>query len=243
MNQYVRDYRNKVLDEDLIKVKEEQGRWQSVISSLELSIEAQFNLILQFQALITNLDHLINTLGDILGPSFIERIKAQIHLSQDTISRIELDISDARLHQNTAKLINSELQVFVDDLEKLKKKDVDDGLIFIFVNEKGERINKMNISIDKNGFVKIDSITDKAGNPAKVDGVPQWKTEGDDIALLSPSEDGMILKVDAKGPLGQAKLFCEVDADLGEGVKTLKSNELELIAEAGEASEVKISEA
>ncbi len=62
------------------------------------------------------------------------------------------------------------------------------------------------------------AITDKKGNPAKVDGVPVWQVDNPNVLALTPAADGMSCLVAAVGPLGTAKVSMTADADLGAGI-------------------------
>lgn len=61
-------------------------------------------------------------------------------------------------------------------------------------------------------------ITDKKGNPAKVDGPPVWLVDNPNVLALTPAADGMSCLVAAVGPLGTGKVSMTADADLGAGI-------------------------
>ena len=61
-------------------------------------------------------------------------------------------------------------------------------------------------------------FVDKKGNPAPVDGVPQWLVDNPNVLALAPAADGMSCLVSAVGPLGDATVTVKADADLGSGV-------------------------
>lgn len=65
------------------------------------------------------------------------------------------------------------------------------------------------------------AFTTKAGNSAKVDGVPVWATSDETVLTVVPSEDGLSAEAVTVGPLGVAQITVTADADLGEGVETL----------------------
>lgn len=65
------------------------------------------------------------------------------------------------------------------------------------------------------------SFTTKAGNPAPVDGVPQWSSSDPSILEVVPSADGLSAEVLTVGPLGLAQVSVVADADLGEGVTSI----------------------
>ena len=83
-------------------------------------------------------------------------------------------------------------------------------------------------------------IADKFGNPAKVDGVPQWALSDATLGTLTPSEDGMTATLVPAGPIGASKVQVSCDADLGEGVKSI-IGELDVEFMAGEAEVVAIT--
>lgn len=58
------------------------------------------------------------------------------------------------------------------------------------------------------------------GNPAPIDGVPQWSTSNPSVATVTPSADGLTCVVRAAG-IGTTQVAVVCDADLGEGVREL----------------------
>lgn len=80
-------------------------------------------------------------------------------------------------------------------------------------------------------------ITDKHGNPAKVDGVPQWATSNAETLNVTQDENGMAGSVSAVGPVGTAQLTVTADADLGAGVEQITGTaDFEVVA--GKASAI-----
>jgi hypothetical protein len=61
------------------------------------------------------------------------------------------------------------------------------------------------------------TFADRRGNPASVDGVPEWSTDNTDVLALEPSGDGKSCLVKAVGPLGTATVTMKADADMGQG--------------------------
>ena len=61
-------------------------------------------------------------------------------------------------------------------------------------------------------------FVDKKGNPAPVDGTPQWLVDNPAVLSVTPAPDGMSCMASAVGPLGMAKVSVKADADLGSGV-------------------------
>lgn len=84
-------------------------------------------------------------------------------------------------------------------------------------------------------------FVDKKGNPAKVDGVPEWSTDNTDVLALTPDANGlgMACLVQAVGPLGTGMVTLKADADLGSGVVELIGT-LEIVVGAGTATNVTI---
>ncbi len=62
---------------------------------------------------------------------------------------------------------------------------------------------------------------DAKGQPALVDGVPDWASSDETIITVAASDDGMSAVVAAVGPLGDAKVSVTADADLGAGVSAI----------------------
>lgn len=76
-------------------------------------------------------------------------------------------------------------------------------------------------------------FVDKVGNPAKVDGIPEWSVDNPNVAKLEPAADGLSCMVSAVGPLGTAKVTLKADADLGAGVSEIAGTfDLEVVASA-----------
>lgn len=84
------------------------------------------------------------------------------------------------------------------------------------------------------------AFVDAAGNPAVVDGAPQWLTGNSEILALAPAADGLSCVVNAAGPLGTATVSVSADADLGSGSTTI-SGSLDVTVIAGAAVTVDIT--
>jgi hypothetical protein len=95
------------------------------------------------------------------------------------------------------------------------------------------------LPVDKKAVLNI-AIQDKAGNPAKVDGVPAWSVSDVAFGELSVSEDGFTAEFVPSGTLGSVQVNVQADADLGEGVKPL-TGVLDIQIEAGEAAVIAIN--
>jgi hypothetical protein len=62
---------------------------------------------------------------------------------------------------------------------------------------------------------------DKKGNPAPVDGVPEWSVSDPTVLDLLTAADGLSALVVAKGPAGTAQVNVSADADVGPGFVTI----------------------
>jgi hypothetical protein len=72
---------------------------------------------------------------------------------------------------------------------------------------------------------------DRKGNPAKLDGVPEWATDNSEILTITPSADGLSCDVTAVGMIGTANVQVTGDADVGSGVTPIIGTlEVEVIA-------------
>lgn len=65
------------------------------------------------------------------------------------------------------------------------------------------------------------SPVDAAGNPGKIDGVPVWSSSNETVLTVTPADDGLSAVLTTVGPLGNAQVEVNADADLGEGVKNV----------------------
>lgn len=94
--------------------------------------------------------------------------------------------------------------------------------------------NPVEISIDEKVAVAV-AITDRAGNAAKVDGVPTWSAAPDTAVTLAVADDGLSAEITANDGTPQAVLVTlNGDADLGDGVKPIIGT-LQVNITAGEA--------
>lgn len=96
----------------------------------------------------------------------------------------------------------------------------------------------MSITIDQKVTASV-KFVDRAGNAARVDGLPSWSSSDSNVAEVVASEDGMTAVVLAKG-VGSVQISVTADADLGEGVKPLtRAATLEVVS--GEAVDEQIT--
>jgi hypothetical protein len=97
------------------------------------------------------------------------------------------------------------------------------------------------VQADKVLKLFIRKLVDKFGNPAKVDGSPQWSLNDDSLGSLEVAGDGMSAVLKFSGKVGTLEVTATADADLGEGVKPLIAKLLKEI-EAGEAVSMELGE-
>jgi len=57
-----------------------------------------------------------------------------------------------------------------------------------------------------------------AGNPGKVDGVPQWSVANPSVVSITVQPDGLHATISSSG-IGTTQVSVTVDADLGQGVR------------------------
>lgn len=64
------------------------------------------------------------------------------------------------------------------------------------------------------------SITNAAGAPATVDGIPVWASSDETVVTVTASADGMSATIPCVAP-GTARITVTADADLGAGTVTI----------------------
>ena len=84
-----------------------------------------------------------------------------------------------------------------------------------------ERVTKMKAFEGIKKFPMSVAIVDKAGKPAKVDGLLAWSISRPECGRLKVAEDGMSADMISTGEVGAFSVKIEGDADLGEGIKPL----------------------
>jgi hypothetical protein len=86
------------------------------------------------------------------------------------------------------------------------------------------------------------TITGASGNPARVDGVPEWSADpAGGLAKLEPAADGMSAQITAGAETQAVLVSMTVDADLGEGVRQLIGTlECDITAAEEEASFIQL---
>lgn len=72
------------------------------------------------------------------------------------------------------------------------------------------------------------------GNPAPLDGTPQWASSNPAVATVEPAADGLSAVVTAVAP-GTTQISVTADADLDEGETREISGTLDIDVKAGEA--------
>ena len=81
---------------------------------------------------------------------------------------------------------------------------------------------------------------DAMGNPAQVDGVPEWSVSDSAMLTVAPSSDGLTAVVSTVGPIGTAQVTVTADADLGEGVVSI-SGVLDVTITGSQATSLSIN--
>lgn len=83
------------------------------------------------------------------------------------------------------------------------------------------------------------TIVDSKGNPARVDGAPQWASSDPNVASVEPSADGLSADIVA-GQTGTAQITVTADADLGTGVRNITAfGDIEVVG--GEAAALRVT--
>lgn len=81
---------------------------------------------------------------------------------------------------------------------------------------------------------------DKKGNPAPIDGVPEWFSSNTDVLTITPAADGLSATASAVGALGDATVNVNADADMGAGTTAITGT-IDITVEAGAATTVAIT--
>ena len=81
---------------------------------------------------------------------------------------------------------------------------------------------------------------DAMGNPAQVDGVPEWSVSDSAMLTVVPSSDGLTAVVSTVGPIGTAQVTVTADADLGEGLVSI-SGVLDVTITGSQATSLSIT--
>jgi hypothetical protein len=89
------------------------------------------------------------------------------------------------------------------------------------------------LSIDQEADVAL-TITDRAGNPAAIHGVPTWEAADNDVVEIVESDDGRSAVIRSRDVIGETTITAMADADLGEGVEEIRGV-LAVAATAGNA--------
>lgn len=96
------------------------------------------------------------------------------------------------------------------------------------------------LTIDQAVDVTV-SFVDRAGNPAKVDGVPAWSSSDDTVVTVTPAADGLSAVVSSTDKIGTAQVVVRADADLDAGESREIMGSLDLETVGGEAMTASIS--
>jgi hypothetical protein len=96
----------------------------------------------------------------------------------------------------------------------------------------------LTLNIDQEADVRL-SITDRVGNPAKVQGVSTWEAADDDIVDIIESDDGLSAVIRSRDVVGETTVTVVADADLGDGVREIRGV-LAVAVTAGDATVVEL---
>jgi hypothetical protein len=83
------------------------------------------------------------------------------------------------------------------------------------------------------------AITNAAGNPAAVDGVPVWASSDETVIVAAAAVDGMSAVITTVAP-GTARVTVTADADLGAGTTTLTGVTEDLVVTLGPSSQASV---
>lgn len=82
-------------------------------------------------------------------------------------------------------------------------------------------------------------VVDKKGQPAQIDGTPEFLVDNSELLALNINEDGMSGDLLAVGPIGSGTFSFKVDADIGDGVQELAGSE-EIEVTSGAAVQINV---
>lgn len=176
-------------------------------------------IFILIEILLTSIKKLLDTI--LFGPYyFYVWCKQKLVLIQETISNVL-----AQLNRIEALLL-----AFSSNASAVE--------FYTIIEGQKEKVDEMFLKQTEQLPLAIE-VKDAKGNPAKVDGVPQWSSTNPDLGTLTVSEDGFAATFTPGASLGATVLQVLVDADLGEGVKEILGS-LELEVVSGEAVSVSI---
>ncbi len=144
--------------------------------------------------------------------------KRILNLVQETLGRVKLLQCSVREIQEEQQKQSIALVKILRALEPLP------AVGFVFTVELEGQISE---GVTQSEMTNSQQLTatiqpvDKKGQPAAVDGMPQWASSDETIVTVVPAQDGMSATVAAVGPLGSAKVSVTADADLGTGVAAI----------------------
>ncbi len=131
------------------------------------------------------------------------------------LAKIQADINDIKKELAAQRILLEEILALV-------KPQPAAGFVFT-VELEGvitEGVTKFTMTNSQQLTAAIQPV-DKKGQPALVDGVPEWASSDETIITVVAAADGMSAVVAAVGPLGSAKVSVTGDADLTGEVKPI----------------------
>src|SRR5512135_1416786 len=82
-----------------------------------------------------------------------------------------------------------------------------------FLNSKGVLLTMLQLTDIQSCRLLIQPV-DIKGNPAPIDGKPEWSLSDSNVLSLSVDDTGLSATISAQGPLGQCQVNVSADADL-----------------------------
>lgn len=110
------------------------------------------------------------------------------------------------------------LGVFIGRWQRRRCRDRSPVRLLFFTH--GRQVDYMKLKVTQTLPLSIKPV-DAKGNPATVDGAPQWSVSDPTLATITPAADGLSAVLVPLGPLGSLAVQVSADGDLGEGVKTI----------------------
>lgn len=84
------------------------------------------------------------------------------------------------------------------------------------------------------------TFQDAAGNPAQIQGVPEWTNNNTNVLSMEVAADGMSAVVSAVGPAGSGQISVKADSNLGEGITEI-TGVLDVEALPGDATVITLN--
>lgn len=123
------------------------------------------------------------------------------------------------------KFLHFLLKKVVNELEEILFKLPTISFTVIQNQTKFKGVRKMIITNEEKVNVQIENPVTAAGNPARIDGIPNWVVSDTNVISVNVSPDGMSAEIISEAVFpnlpAQAMVTVFADADLGAGVKEI----------------------